>query len=373
VVTVDVRDPVTGAEAFAALTVFVDEEAFGVYAVPDLMGAPRVEVGAVNSVGDVDLIWGFSNGFGGRQTIATRGEPPVPGKTVVYGPVYFGTEFKGKDLTFEVAAIDSDGSTAHAVVAVPAPHNDPTAMITGPTRVEAGTPAVFTAVVANTEGMELTWSTLNASQTDGAGETMTATWPDPAEWSESAGGGVDVVVLAGMTPDGERVDLDWHYVGVLPPTDADEETGESDVEVAVPESPTYPQTYEGTSEQRLSWSNANGICTIDTTTMRMTLHADGTVTGTVVGSETFHTTTENDPNNGTTVVCLEPVANPYSFEVFGTHNEERVILESTDVQPWVEGPFKSGPLTLTYARVSERGLLGNETYEVEFLLTPMAE
>ena len=247
VVTVDVRDPVSGAEAFAALTVFVDEEAFGVYAVPDLMGAPTVEVGVVNSVGEVDLIWSFSNGAGGRQTIATRGELPVPGKAVVYGPVFFPTEFEGEDLEFEVAALDSAGGIAYAVVVLPVPRDSPTAMISGPTTVEAGTPAVFTAVVANTEGMELEWSALNAVRMENAGESMTASWQDPAVWSESAGGGVDLVVLSGIATNGERIDLDWHYVAVLPST---ESTSSTTTTTTAPETLTFPRTYNGEADRR---------------------------------------------------------------------------------------------------------------------------
>ena len=279
VVTVDVRDPVTGAEAFVALTGSLDDEAFGVYAVPDLMGAPRVEVGVVNSVGDVELMWGFSDGVGGRQTIATRGELQAPGRAVVYGPVFFGTRFKSEDLTFEVLALESDGDFAYAAVVLPVPRDAPAAMISGPTTVEAGTPAVFTAVVANTEGMELRWSALNAHEIDGTGESMTATWQDPAVWSESAEGGVDLIVLYGIDADGKQTDLDWHYVVVLPPNDTADETDEPDVDVAVPEALAFPRTYTGGGSATWSLSWTNGSCLVDGDTVELTLNADGSLTG----------------------------------------------------------------------------------------------
>ena len=172
----------------------------------------------------------------------------------------------------------------------------------------------------------------------------------------------------------------WVYVGGVPidtetttTTDNTSSTTNSiPTTTTVPEAAVFPRTYEGTSEQRLSWSKANGLCTISTTTMRITLHADGNVSGTVTGTETFHTTTDNE-NNVTTVVCLEPSARPYSFEVTGTHEGQDVTLETAELNPWVQGPFSSELMTLSYTRVSERGLLGNETYEVEFVLTPVKD
>ena len=156
-------------------------------------------------------------------------------------------------------------------------------------------------------------------------------------------------------------------------TEAGASTTTTSTTTTVPEALQLPATYEGSSEQRLSWSNAKGMCTINTTTMRVTLHPDGTVTGTVTGTETFHTTTDNDANNVTTVICLEPSANPYSFEVTGTHTAQYVTLGTVEVQPWVQGPFTSETMTLTYTAVSELGLLGDQTYEAEFNLTPIQD
>jgi hypothetical protein len=316
VVTVDVRDPVTGAEAFAALTVFVDEEEFGVYAVPDLMGAPRVEVGVVNSVGDVDLIWHFSNGAGGTQTIATKGEVRMPGKAVVYGPVFFGTEFRGEDLLFDVAALDSARGTATTAVVLPAPRDGPTAMISGPITVEAETPAAFTAVVANTEGMELEWSASNADRIEGAGESATVSWQDPAEWSRSAGGGVGLVVLSGIATDGERVDLDWHFVTVLPSTDA---AGKADEPTPAVETLAFPRSYSGGGSATWSLSWSNGSCLVEGNTLDLTLNADGTLGGLYGRTEPTFSSKTPPGAARPTMECGEQVFVFDPIEVTGRH------------------------------------------------------
>jgi hypothetical protein len=174
-VMVDARDPVTGAEAFAALTVFADDEAFTVFANPPLAieDEPFVEVNVVNSVGNVDLIWGFSNGAGGRNTINTPGEAVEPGSVAVYGPVYFGpgVETLEEDLVFDVLATDADGAYSYVSIVLPATDDGrPRGAIVGPTSVEVGDAVVFTALTENVEGLSLVWDTDPGVNTDLAGD-----------------------------------------------------------------------------------------------------------------------------------------------------------------------------------------------------------
>jgi PKD repeat protein len=198
-VMVDARDPVTGAEAFAALTVFADEEAFTVFANPDLViGAePVVEVNVINSVGDVDLLWGFSNGAGGRNTINTPGEAVEPGSATVYGPVFFrpGVEELEEDLGFEVLATDAEGAYSHVSIVLTATEDGrPRGAIVGPTSIEVGEAAMFTALTENVQGLSLVWDATPGVDMDLAGDTASAVWEES---------GIARVGLFALVDDGE--------------------------------------------------------------------------------------------------------------------------------------------------------------------------
>lgn len=139
----------------------------------------------------------------------------------------------------------------------------------------------------------------------------------------------------------------------------------------------FPVTYEGGGEHRLSATKASGMCTIDGGTLRVTLHPDGTVTGTLASVEIFHTTVENDENNVATIVCLEPKAKAVSYDVVGTHEAQHVTLESLNMndapgESWLSGPFTSEVMTLSHTRATPGGQ-GDQILEAEYLLTPVQD
>ena len=218
-VMLDARDPVTGAEAFAALTVFADEEAFTVVASPPINvdGQPEVGVSVVNGVGSVELLWAFTPGPGGRSTISSPGEPAEPGAVTIYGPIFFGPGVAPlqQDLIFEVFAEDAGDATSYASIVLTASDNGrPRGAIVGPTSVEVGQAATFTALTDNVEGLTLVWDTQPGVETSLAGNSVTAVWEEPGiglvrlfALVEDNEGPIpvplDVVAVAATTPDGQ--------------------------------------------------------------------------------------------------------------------------------------------------------------------------
>jgi hypothetical protein len=187
-ITVDVRDPVTGAEAFAALTVFVDAEAFAVIANPPIAigSKPYAEVNIVNGVGTVDLLWAFYPGPGGRTSV-----------DAATGPVFFepGVETLETDTTFEILATDESGNQSYAMIALTATEDTrPAGAIVGPASLEVGEEAVFSALTQNASGLPLTWAAEPPVESDLDGDVVTLAWDEP---------GIARVGLFALFDDGE--------------------------------------------------------------------------------------------------------------------------------------------------------------------------
>ena len=136
--------PLTGASAFATRRVFVTDEGFSVWAVPDADQyccdrTPVITIGADGGAPPIFVEWEFSPGGDG----GSENTPAMPWETSVIGP-----SMAVRDRTLTVTAIDATDTRVSTTIVLPGGSwDEPTGMVIGPLRVPVGEPATFTALI----------------------------------------------------------------------------------------------------------------------------------------------------------------------------------------------------------------------------------